>query len=98
MWDNSTGTLLYVDTLELADNNPEEIEIRMSLLSYCPRANLSSKLQDSHVYVCKREVLDVLQQKNEFDSLREDFFPWLCKLQYQKTRYNKYGHSEISFL
>ncbi|KAI6009237.1 UDP-3-O-glucosamine N-acyltransferase [Pisolithus marmoratus] len=91
VWDNSTGTLLYVDTLDNTDRNPEEFELRMSLLCRYPRTNMSSKLQDSHVYVCKREVLSVLQQKSEFESLREDFFPWLCKLQYQQTRHAKYG-------
>ncbi|KAI6008581.1 UDP-3-O-glucosamine N-acyltransferase [Pisolithus marmoratus] len=91
VWDNSTGTLLYVDTLDNTDRNPEEFELRMSLLCRYPRTNVSSKLQDSHVYVCKREVLGVLQQKSEFESLREDFFPWLCKLQYQQTRHAKYG-------
>ncbi|KIJ61356.1 hypothetical protein HYDPIDRAFT_31440 [Hydnomerulius pinastri MD-312] len=92
VWDDSTGTLLYVDTLDSADRNAEELELRMSLLSRYPRAKLSSKFQDSHVYVCKREVLDALQQKIELDSLREDFFPWLCKVQYQATKRSKYGH------
>ncbi|KAL4074000.1 nucleotide-diphospho-sugar transferase [Scleroderma citrinum] len=89
-WDRSTGTLLHVDTLT-SDRNPNELDIRMNLLSRYPRVNLSSGFQDSHVYVCKREVLDLLQQKTKFDSLREDFFPWLCKLQYQKNRGTKYG-------
>lgn len=92
VWDNSTGTLLYVDTLDNTDCNPEELELRMSLLCRYPRTNMSSKMQDSHVYVCKRQVLGVLQQKGDFESLREDFFPWLCKLQYQKTRHAKYGN------
>ncbi|KAG1839266.1 hypothetical protein F4604DRAFT_1994228 [Suillus subluteus] len=62
------------------------------LLRY-PQAKLSSRLLDSHVYVCKRAVLDLLAQKTRFDSLREDFFPWLCKLQYQSTKREKYATS-----
>lgn len=58
-----------------------------------PQAKLSSKLLDSHVYVCKCGVLDVLAQKTRFDSLREDFFPWLCKVQYQSTKQAKYATS-----
>lgn len=58
-----------------------------------PQAKLSSRLLDSHVYVCKRAVLDLLAQKTRFDSLREDFFPWLCKLQYQSTKREKYATS-----
>ncbi|KAH7913884.1 nucleotide-diphospho-sugar transferase [Hygrophoropsis aurantiaca] len=95
VWDDLSDTLLYVDTPDDIDRNGEELEIRMSLLSrhvFYPRAKLSSKLQDSHVYVCKRAVLDVLQQKTQVDSLREDFFPWLCKVQYQQTKRAKYGH------
>lgn len=91
VWDDSTGTLLYIDTLDNKDKNGEELELRMSLLSQYPRAKLSSRLQDSHVYVCKREVLDVLQRKPEVDSLREDFLPWLCKVHYQATKRSKYG-------
>ncbi|KAG6333563.1 hypothetical protein ID866_5525 [Astraeus odoratus] len=90
-WDDSTGALLYVDNPDDTDRNPDELEIRMSLLSRYPRIKFSSKLQDSHVYVCKRGILDLLQQKTELDSFREDFLPWLCKLQYQKVRYMKYG-------
>lgn len=58
-----------------------------------PQAKLSSKLLDSHVYVCKCGVLDLLAQKTRFDSLREDFFPWLCKVQYQSTKQAKYATS-----
>ncbi|KAH7888775.1 UDP-3-O-glucosamine N-acyltransferase [Phlebopus sp. FC_14] len=92
VWDELTGTLLYVDTLDSPDRNGEELELRMSLLSRNPRVKLSTNLQDSHVYICKREILDILQQKTELDSLREDFFPWLCKVQYQATKRSKYGH------
>lgn len=91
VWDDSTGTLLYIDTLDNTDKNAEELELRMNLLSRYPRAKLSSRLQDSHVYVCKREILDALQRKTELDSLREDFLPWLCKVHYQATKRLKYG-------
>ncbi|KIK85029.1 hypothetical protein PAXRUDRAFT_696944 [Paxillus rubicundulus Ve08.2h10] len=91
VWDDSTGTLLYIDTLDSADRNAEDLELRMSLLSRYPQVKLSSKLQDSHVYVCKREVLDALQRKTRIDSLREDFLPWLCKVHYQTTKHWKYG-------
>lgn len=52
--------------------------------------------QDSHVYVCKRSVLDALELKARFDSIREEFIPWLCKPQYQKTRRQKYGQGTRS--
>ncbi|KAH9937728.1 UDP-3-O-glucosamine N-acyltransferase [Amylocystis lapponica] len=91
LWDERTGTLLYVDTPDDVDHNGEEIELRMSLLSKYPRARLSASLLDSHIYVCRRHVLDVLQQKARFDSIREEFIPWLCKPQYQRIKQEKYG-------
>ncbi|KAJ3933302.1 MAG: hypothetical protein NXY57DRAFT_892292, partial [Lentinula lateritia] len=33
-----------------------------------------------------------LQEKKHFDSFREEFIPWLCKVQYQWTKREKYGH------
>ncbi|KAJ3932687.1 MAG: UDP-3-O-glucosamine N-acyltransferase [Lentinula lateritia] len=92
VWDDATGTLLQVDTADDLDRNSEELELRMSLLSQYPRTKLSSRYQDSHVYVCRRSVLDLLQEKKHFDSFREEFIPWLCKVQYQRTKREKYGH------
>ncbi|KII92286.1 hypothetical protein PLICRDRAFT_172390 [Plicaturopsis crispa FD-325 SS-3] len=91
VWDERTGTLLHVDTPDDADRNSEELELRMGLLSQYPRTRLSSNLQDSHVYVCRRCVLDALQEKSHLDSFREEFIPWLCKVQYQRTKREKYG-------
>ena len=51
---------------------------------------------DSHVYACRRRVLDVLQEKASFDSIREEFIPWLCKPQYQRTKQEKYGRGRVS--
>ncbi|KAJ7647421.1 UDP-3-O-glucosamine N-acyltransferase [Roridomyces roridus] len=90
VWDKQSSTLLYIDTPDDVDRNSEEIQLRMSMLSRYPRASLSSNLQDSHVYVCKRSVLDVLQDKRHLDSFREEFLPWLCKVQYQRTKRQKY--------
>jgi translation initiation factor eIF-2B subunit gamma len=33
IWDKNSGTLLYIDTPDDRDRNPDELEIRMSLLS-----------------------------------------------------------------
>jgi translation initiation factor eIF-2B subunit gamma len=57
------------------------------------RAKLSSVFQDSHVYVCRRYVLDLLHEKQQFTSLREEFFPWLCTIQYQRGKRARYGQS-----
>jgi len=91
VWDKRSGTLLHVDSPDDRDRNADELEIRMSLLSRYPIASLSSQYTDSHVYVCKRSVLNALHQKSMFDSFREEFLPWLCKIQYQQTKKEKYG-------
>ncbi|KAI0759830.1 UDP-3-O-glucosamine N-acyltransferase [Trametes elegans] len=92
VFDERSGTLLYVDTPDALDRNNEEFEFRMSLLTQYPRTKLSSSFRDSHVYVCKRTVLDALTTKTHMDSIQEEFIPWLCKPQYQRTRREKYGH------
>ncbi|KAJ3728760.1 UDP-3-O-glucosamine N-acyltransferase [Lentinula raphanica] len=91
VWDDATGTLLQVDTANDMDRNSEELVLRMSLLSQYPRTKLSNRYQDSHVYVCRRSILDLLQEKKHFDSFREEFLPWICKLQYQRKKREKYG-------
>jgi len=90
IWDNKSGTLLHIDTPDDRDRNSDELEIRMSLLSRYPVASLSSQYTDSHAYVCKRSILDVLHHKSTFDSFREEFLPWLCRIQYQKSKRVKY--------
>ncbi|TFY52870.1 hypothetical protein EVJ58_g9769 [Rhodofomes roseus] len=91
VWDERSETLLHIDTPDDADRNGEGLELRMGLLSKYPRVKLSATLLDSHVYACRRQVLDALLEKTSFDSIREEFVPWLCKPQYQRTKLEKYG-------
>jgi translation initiation factor eIF-2B subunit gamma len=65
----------------------------VTISTRCSRAQLSSVFLDSHVYVCRRNVLDLLHEKQQFTSLREDFFPWLCTVQYQRVKRSRYGQS-----
>ncbi|KAJ3543292.1 hypothetical protein NMY22_g3195 [Coprinellus aureogranulatus] len=71
--------------------NAEEYELKMDMLTSYSRTRLTSTLQDSHVYVCQRRVLQLLAQKPRFESFREDFIPWLCKIQYQPHKRRKYA-------
>lgn len=66
----------------------------LDLPSY-PSSKLSSKNQDSGVYVCKRNVLDFLKQKSEFESFRDEMIPWLCKMQYQRGKRAKYSKGTL---
>ncbi|KIP04845.1 hypothetical protein PHLGIDRAFT_19868 [Phlebiopsis gigantea 11061_1 CR5-6] len=91
VWDNKTGTLLHVDTPDDFDQHNEDLQLTMSLLTSYPRAMLSTSFQDAHVYVCRRSVLDALQEKSDIESLREEFIPWLCEIQYSTSKRAKYG-------
>ncbi|KIY63067.1 UDP-3-O-glucosamine N-acyltransferase [Cylindrobasidium torrendii FP15055 ss-10] len=92
VWDAETGTLLHVDTPDDTDLNAEELEVGMNILSRFPHPKLSSRFRDSHIYVCKRGVLDLLcAAHQDFESLREEFFPWLCKLGRSKRRRAQYA-------
>jgi len=92
VWDDASGTLLHIDTTNDLDRNSDELELRMSMLSKYTRVRLSSNYQDSHVYVCRHSILDALLEKKHLDSFREEFVPWLCKVEYQEVKRAKYGH------
>jgi translation initiation factor eIF-2B subunit gamma len=106
VWDPSSSTLLHIETPDDVDRNADEIELKMSMLSrsvcICPltfnldldgrypHTRLSMSFEDSHVYVFRRSVLDLLHQKPHFSSLKEEFLPWLCKFQYRHSKRLKY--------
>ncbi|KAF9529337.1 UDP-3-O-glucosamine N-acyltransferase [Crepidotus variabilis] len=89
VWDPSSGTLLHVDTPDDQDRNPEDIDLQLSMLSKFPHTRLCYNMEDSHVYVCRRRVLDLLHEKPHLSSLREEFLPWLCKDQYRRPKRRK---------
>ncbi|TFK22604.1 nucleotide-diphospho-sugar transferase [Coprinopsis marcescibilis] len=91
VWDKATSTLLHVDTPDDLDRNGEELELNMGLVSRFPRTKLSSSFIDSHVYICQKKLLPILQQQKKLESFREDFLPWLCKNQYKQTDLNGDG-------
>lgn len=91
IYEPKEGTLLHVDALDDQDRDGDEMALRMATLWQHPRVSLSTRLADAHVYVCRRAVLDLLQLKQkDTDSFREEFFPWLCKLQTHRARRRKY--------
>ncbi|CED85578.1 Translation initiation factor 2B, gamma subunit (eIF-2Bgamma/GCD1) [Phaffia rhodozyma] len=79
-WDRQTKSLLHVQEIEDVD---DEIELRMSLLWKYPRMTLTTKLLDSHVYVFKHSVLELLTMYPQIESIREELVPWLVKGGYQ---------------
>ncbi|KLO16055.1 hypothetical protein SCHPADRAFT_920029 [Schizopora paradoxa] len=91
VYDSNSNTLLHIDTLDAKGSNDEEFDIRMGMLWKYPRVRLSRNFVDAHVYVLARPALDLVNQKPMFHSFRDEFIPWLCKVQYQRTKREKYG-------
>ncbi|KAF9047268.1 UDP-3-O-glucosamine N-acyltransferase [Panaeolus papilionaceus] len=91
IWDPTAGTLLHIDSPDDVDRDSEDISLKMSLLNKYPHTKLSANLEDSHVYVCRRLVLDLLREKHHMDSLKDEFLPWLCKIQYRQSKRRKYA-------
>ncbi|KZO93160.1 nucleotide-diphospho-sugar transferase [Calocera viscosa TUFC12733] len=83
-----SNTLLFVD--DNADPD-DDVALRMNMLWRYPRVQLTNRLMDSHVYIFRRTIFDLLQQKDDISSVREQLVPFLCKLQYQPRRRQKYG-------
>ncbi|GAB67796.1 hypothetical protein PCYB_123620 [Plasmodium cynomolgi strain B] len=54
---------------------------------------LKTDLLDSHVYVFKNYVLDIMERKSSFTSIKYDLIPYLIKI--QNTQY--YSKSEFKF-
>lgn len=69
------------------------MELRSRMLWEYPNLTLSTKLLDAHVYILRRGVLDLLIQRPQISSIREDLLPWLCKWSYQKGLAEKWGHA-----
>jgi len=90
--DASNSQLVYLNN---ADSMAEdEFSLRLSLLNRHPVMNISRLLQDGHLYVFKRWVVDlisVVSQKRTMASLKEHVLPLLVKSQYQKVLADREG-------
>ncbi|KAI9248838.1 nucleotide-diphospho-sugar transferase [Phascolomyces articulosus] len=62
----------------------EDFSMRMSLLNKFPRVRVHTNLNDAHLYIFKRWVLDMVADKENISSISEDLIPMLVKCQYQK--------------
>jgi len=52
---------------------------------------LTSRFLDSHVYILRRPILDLLAQRPNLGSLKDDVLPWLFKLSYRKSHRKNWG-------
>jgi translation initiation factor eIF-2B subunit gamma len=98
---------LLLDYKDLADFD-DEVELRSSLFkqygfdsvrghvdfwSRYQKALLSTQLLPAHVYVLSIRALKILEAIPTFQSIKEDFVPFLAKLQWQTPLLRKYSDS-----
>ncbi|KAG5520096.1 hypothetical protein PMAC_001172 [Pneumocystis sp. 'macacae'] len=72
----------------------EEFIIRMSMLWKYPRIYVTSTFRDSHLYIFKRWVLDLIIQNECISSIQEDLIPLLIKCQYQSLLLKQHNIKE----
>ena len=72
----------------------ESLEVRTALLWRYPRMNLTTTLQDAHIYFFKRWVVDLIRRNKKISSLRTDLLPVLAKMQWQSQLRDREGIAE----
>lgn len=81
---------LLLDLKEMADFNAEDdIELRPT---HYPRTKITTTLSQSHLYICSKRVLTLLQAlPHQLQSFKDDLVPFLAKCQWQKALLTKYN-------
>jgi hypothetical protein len=72
----------------------ESLDLRTSLLWRYPRVNIATTLQDAHIYIFKRWVIDLIVKNEKISSLRSDLLPLLAKMQWQSNLRKREGIDE----
>ncbi|KAI8366403.1 nucleotide-diphospho-sugar transferase [Choanephora cucurbitarum] len=62
----------------------DDFSIRLSLLNKFPRVRIHTDLQDAHLYIFKRWIIDLVADKERITSISKDLIPMLVKCQYQQ--------------
>ncbi|KAF9173845.1 hypothetical protein BGX21_003267 [Mortierella sp. AD011] len=90
--DASNSQLVYLNNSD--DMDSDEFSLRISLLDKHPVMNVSRLLQDAHLYVFKRWVIDVIAEvsnKRTMASIKEHVLPLLVKSQHQRALADREG-------
>ncbi|KAJ1978853.1 Translation initiation factor eIF-2B subunit gamma [Dimargaris cristalligena] len=90
--DATQQRLLY---MRPGDRVKEALNLRMPLLRKFTRLNLVTHLQDAHIYVCKKWILDLVVQKKELTSFQKDVLPLLVRAQCRPSLLETEGISAI---
>ncbi|KAG0272948.1 hypothetical protein BGZ95_011256 [Linnemannia exigua] len=95
--DATNSQLVYLNNSDEMDT--EEFSLRMSLLSKHPVMNISRLLQDGHLYIFKRWVIDLIAEvsnKRTRASIKEHVLPLLVKSQYQRLLADREGVTQAA--
>ena len=90
--DASNSQLVYLNNSD--DMDSDEFSLRISLLAKHPVTNISRLLQDAHLYVFKRWVIDLIAEvsnKRTMASIKEHVLPLLVKSQHQRVLADREG-------
>ncbi|KAJ2161355.1 Translation initiation factor eIF-2B subunit gamma [Coemansia sp. RSA 552] len=86
--DQPSSRLVLLQELE---KKSEDIALPMALVRRFPSMALSEKMQDTHVYVLQKWVVDYLAAHPEISSLQDDLLPLLVRAQTQPSLLAKRG-------
>ncbi|KAK3808739.1 MAG: nucleotide-diphospho-sugar transferase [Benniella sp.] len=95
--DASNSQLVYLNNSD--DMDSDEFSLRISLLAKHPVLNVSRLLQDAHLYVFKRWVVELIVEvanKRTMASIKGHVLPLLVKSQHQRVLADREGVSKTS--
>ncbi|KAF9113563.1 hypothetical protein BGX27_001270 [Mortierella sp. AM989] len=90
--DANSSQLVYLNNSD--DMDSDEFSLRISLLNKHPVMNISRLLQDAHLYVFKRWVIDLIAEvsnKRTMASIKQHVLPLLVKSQHQRVLADREG-------
>eukprot|EP01050_Picozoa_sp_SAG11_P008895 SAG11_NODE_805_length_7090_cov_11.551995_4_plen_442_part_00 len=79
MVDDASDAVLMIKSKE---DVHDSIDVRRSIFNKYPSFTIRNDLDDCHLYIMSRWVLDVLDMKPDMRSIRTDLIPYLLKRQY----------------
>jgi translation initiation factor eIF-2B subunit gamma len=90
--DKKNQELIYMRYGEDLDGT---LELKPSLLKKHGMVNMYSRLQDMHMYLFKKHVMDIMVAKKDLSSIREDLLPFLVKISTSKSFARREGIDSI---
>ncbi|GAW82298.1 translation initiation factor EIF-2B gamma subunit [Plasmodium gonderi] len=93
--DKNSKVVSIKDALSMKQNGRLKIS-KINLLAH-KNFILKTDLLDGHVYIFKNYVLDIMEHKNDFSSIKYDLIPYLVKIQNTPRAAAYYSKSEFKF-